>query len=248
MCRYLAADFQIECGNAQWYGYALWAAASAVLYIIGIPYLFVSLVKRQRLRHVRDYIFQVYGTGARKKSLYELQPHGCRRRCGAKISGCFRPLTRAINRNIIDPLLSEKPKDVSLQALYAGRSQELEALLDVEKKNLLAAALKDCSDRDIIPAKRELDTVREFLYRDNLESYHTKKQLGFMYHACVGLGLGDGPLQLVLVFLTLRTTVAALSLSIVFAISSLCVHVCVHVCVCVYVRPRGVWCACYGLL
>lgn len=79
------------------------------------------------------------------------------------------------------PLLPPHPP--TLQKLYRGREKDLERMLDFERQQLVAAALKDCADRAIIPAKREFNTVRLFLYRDNLESYHTKKQLGSTYHA-----------------------------------------------------------------
>lgn len=180
---YLAADFKIECNNSEWYAYACWAALSAVMYIVGIPYLFISLVRRQRVRHVKAYLFQIYGDGARKQSLYDLKPKGCRRRLCARLAECVRPFTRWWNRNVVDKIMSEKAKVISLKQLYVGRPDALAKLLETERKNLLAAALKDCADRDIIPSKQEFTTVKLFLYRDNLESYHTKKQLGFMYHA-----------------------------------------------------------------
>lgn len=63
---YLVADFKITCDNMEWYFYAAWALLAAALYVLGIPLLIVTLVQRQRQRHVKEYLFQIYGTGHRK--------------------------------------------------------------------------------------------------------------------------------------------------------------------------------------
>lgn len=178
---YLAADFKVTCDNLEWIAYALWAAVSCGMYIIGIPALFVALVNRQRNRHVEAYLFQIYGDGARKASVRAMRGRTVCEFFTDGIKCILRPITYVWEKQVLDRFIVMDPvRDIKLRKHFQDKAA-LKAVLEREKANLIDAARKDCADNGIATSKHDIQTAREFLHRYNLKAHHTQKQLGFLY-------------------------------------------------------------------
>ena len=250
---------QEPCYEGRWFYFAMWSCVAVVLFVIGIPYLFVSLVRDQRRRHVDVYLQQLYGKGFTRVSGWDLlacpgvrcwprrfrltlsrtlcrvacaQAEQLRNKgtCSARLLICWyrriRPVIFSFDHMLTAIFTVDKEKRLDLrvrvgrwrrafscdtsspppqplgkpdtraiptawcgvrccQALYRADQQPevLEGVLRKERRNLRLAARKDLTDRNTIIRGTTSNMVRQFLYRDNLDSSHAKDRVGFLYSA-----------------------------------------------------------------
>lgn len=169
--RYLLADYQITCDTAEYQAYVSWAWVSTAVYIIGIPCVFLALVYRHRNRHVEQYLQLVFKPSSSNARLTAAE---ALRRYAARFA--------AFLGNLADSMLFEQSKVLNLQTMYSSSEATTQALA-LEQQLVIEAAQHDCAALHILPSKKAADTVHGFLCRDNLQSYHGRAVVGFLYAA-----------------------------------------------------------------